>query len=563
MPAQAAPLRSTAAERVSVPQFFLGACLAITGVVVLELLLMSGLRPFSPVAWPGLGALAAAALGGASAFAGGSLVLCAYYLVNLLHPQRFPEFFGHPYHTIAWLAALGLLGIAILAVRPRLLRAVAAEAELGSLRAYEDALRESEMRLRTITDHVPALIAYIDAQERYRFNNRAYEHWLHMPRDEIAGRRVRDVWGDEYYARFKPNIDRALRGERVSYEYGVMEAGVERHLLASYVPDFDHAGRVKGFFVLGSDVTQLAAARRELAAQQTRLEAALDGSSVALWETDLQNGRVYLSEAWAQMLGAPAADTVATIDELLALLHPDDVEAVQRASVEVMQGRRPVYAVEHRVRARDGEWKWILSRGRVAERDPETGRALRMIGTNYDITDRRRVEEAVQSAAQSDPLTGLANRLLLTDRLRLALTRTLRSGAQIAVLYLDIDRFKDINDRLGHAAGDALLKDFAARLRSSVRASDTVARFGGDEFVVLLDDLKETEHALRVADKIVAECRLPLRIEGRDVVATTSIGLAFGGAGSDAEALLRRADASLYEAKSAGRDAYRVAPLPP
>ena len=184
-----------------------------------------------------------------------------------------------------------------------------------------------------------------------------------------------------------------------------------------------------------------------------------------------------------------------------------------------------------------------------------------MIGTNYDITDRRRVEEAVQSAAQSDPLTGLANRLLFTDRLRVALARSERSGAQIAVLYLDIDRFKEINDRMGHAAGDALLKDFAARLRSSVRASDTVARFGGDEFVVLLDDLKETEHALRVADKIVAECRLPLRIEGRDVVATTSIGLAFGGAGTEAEALLRRADAALYEAKSAGRDAYRVATL--
>jgi diguanylate cyclase (GGDEF)-like protein/PAS domain S-box-containing protein len=451
------------------------------------------------------------------------------------------------------------MGIVILAVRPRLLRAAAAEAELKALRSYEDALRVSESRLRTIADHLPALVSYVDAQERYRFNNKAYEQWLRLPSDEILGRTVREVWGEEYYARFKPNIERALRGERVSYEYAVTEGGVERHVLASYVPDLDGAGRVNGFFVLGSDVTQLAAAQRELAAQQARLEAALDGSSVALWETDLQNGRVYLSEAWAQMLGGPPTETVATIDELVALLHPDDVEPVRRASVEVMQGSRPLYAIEHRVRARDGEWKWILSRGRVTERDPASGRALRMIGTNYDITDRRRIEEAVQSAAQSDPLTGLANRLLLTDRLRLALARSARTGAQIAVLYLDIDRFKEINDRFGHAAGDALLRDFAARLRSSVRASDTVARFGGDEFVVLLDDIKEPEHAMRVAEKIVGECREPLRIEASDVVATTSIGLAFGGQGAQAEELLRRADAALYAAKSGGRDGYRVA----
>ncbi len=550
-------LRDPAADKTDFARLGLGAGLALVGVGVVEALLALGMRPLTPIGWPGLAGLAGAALGGAGGFLGGSLVLVAYYLVNMLQPQRFPEFFAHPYSTIYWLTALGAMGIAILAVRPRVLRAAANEAELTALRTYEDALRESEARLRMITDNLPALVSYIDAQERYRFNNRAYEQWVRMPRDEIAGRKVRDVWGEETYARLKPNIERALRGERVSYEYAVNEAGVERHVLASYVPDFDGAGRVKGFFVLGSDVTQLVVTRRELAAQRARLEAALDGSSVALWEADLQNGRVYLSEAWAQLLGAPAGETVATMDELFALLHPDDVEPVKRASLAALQGRASAYAVEHRVRSRSGEWMWILSRGRVTERDPQTGRALHMIGTNYDITDRRRVEEAVQSAAQSDPLTGLANRLLFTERLRLALAR---SGSRLAVLYLDIDRFKEINDRLGHAAGDALLKDFAARLRASVRASDTVARFGGDEFVVLLDDVKEPGHALRVAEKIVAECREPLRIAGGEVVATASIGLAYAAESGDVETLLRRADAALYEAKSAGRNGYRVAP---
>jgi diguanylate cyclase (GGDEF)-like protein/PAS domain S-box-containing protein len=544
---------------ISKARLLLGAGLTLVGVGIVEGLLVAGMPPLGPVGWPGLGALAGTALGGAAGLAGGALVLVAYFGVNLLLPGRFPEFFSHPHNTVSWLLALALVAGAILAARPRLLRAAAAEAELSARRTYEEALRESEARLRIITDNLPALVSYIDAQERYRFNNRAYEEWLGMPRAEMAGRRVRDIWGEEVYARLKPSIERALRGERVSYEYAANEGGTERHVLASYVPDFDGAGRVKGFFVLGSDITQLAAARRELAAEHERLEAALDGSSVALWDTDLRAGRVYLSEAWAEMLGDPLpAATVTSLAELVSLLHPDDVAAVRAASVAVLKDACPLYAVEHRVRARNGEWKWVLSRGRVTQRDQQTGRALRMIGTNFDITDRRRMEEAVQSAAQSDPLTGLANRALLAERLRHGLARAPR-GAQIAVLYVDIDRFKQINDRLGHAGGDAVLVHFAARLRSSVRATDTVARFGGDEFVVLLDDVKEREHAVRIAEKIVAECRLPLRIDGDDVVATASLGLAFGAAPVDGDSLLRLADAALYEAKSAGRDGYRIA----
>ena len=532
------------AEKAGFSKYLLGACLGLAGVLLVEGLLRAGLRPLTPIAIPGLGALVGAALGGAAGFAGGSLVLVAYYLVNLLQPQRFPEFYGHPYNTISWLAALAGLGILILALRGQ--------------RSSASALRVSEMRLRTITDHLPALVAYIDADERYRFNNRAYEEWLRLPRDHIPGRTVRELWGEQLYAHFKPNIERALRGERVSHEYALVQEGVERRVMATYVPEVDASG-VRGFFVLGSDITQLAAARSELHAQHARLEAALDGSSLTLWDTDLRTGRVYLSEAWADVVGGARTERVVTVDELLALLHPDDVEALRRISLEVMKGARASYALEHRVRTAAGDWRWILSRGRVTERDPASGRALRMIGTNLDITDRRRMEEALQSVAQSDSLTGLANRLLFQDRLRQALARARRASNSVALLYLDLDRFKEVNDSLGHAGGDMLLKDFAARLRAGVRATDTVARFGGDEFVILLEDVKDRGHAIRVAEKIVAEARHPLLVEGREVVATTSIGVAFGDGRASEEALLKRADAALYAAKNAGRDRYQVA----
>jgi len=423
----------------------------------------------------------------------------------------------------------------------------------------EQALRRSEARLRVIADNIPALVAYIDAEERYRFNNRAYEDWFGIPRDRFVGRRIREVWGEEHYARLRPNVVRALKGERLTYEYTLQEGGVERHVLSNYVPEFDAQGRVQGFFVLAHDITPLAAARNELRASRERLESALGGSSAALWDADLRTGRVYLSEAWAGIVGAPRGDTVTSVEELLQLVHPEDVEAGRRLSIEAMKGIRPSYAFEHRVRSRDGEWMWILSRGRVTERDPATGRALRMIGTNIDITDRKRMEEALQSAAHSDPLTGLANRMLLADRMRLALARGRRSGSACALLYLDVDGFKHVNDTLGHAAGDRLLKDFAERLRGCVRQADTVARLGGDEFVVLLEDLKDAASATRVAEKMLESARVPARMDGSEILVTTSIGIAFGGDDANEEAWLKRADAALYEAKRSGRNRFFVA----
>jgi diguanylate cyclase (GGDEF)-like protein/PAS domain S-box-containing protein len=480
-----------------------------------------------------------------------------YYAVHLGHTDRFPDFFDGATGTIAWLTGIALIVAGILWARPRVLRAAVADAELLARDAYEDSLRVSERRLRLVADNMPGLIAYVDLGERYQFNNSAFERWFGLPHD-LTGRTVREVWGDERYRAIKPNIERALHGERVTYEYAFQHQGVTRQVLANYVPDFDVFGRVKGFFIMGTDVTQLSEARAALRAEHARLEAALDGSSVALWDTDLRTGRVYLSDAWAQIVGTPPGETNTTADVLAGLVHPDDLEPLRKASIEAMKGTVGIYTLEHRVRTRSGGWRWILSRGRVTERDRETGRALRMIGTNVDITDRKRIEEAVQSAAQSDPLTGLANRALLSDRLRLALARTRRHGTPVALLYLDIDRFKDINDRFGHAAGDSLLQDFAARLRSSVRATDTVARFGGDEFVVLLEDVKERGHAVRIVEKVVQDARQALTLEDHEVVATVSVGVAYSDADVDPEELLKRADAALYEAKGAGRNGYRI-----
>jgi diguanylate cyclase (GGDEF)-like protein/PAS domain S-box-containing protein len=643
--------------------------MALAGVALVELAVVLGLRPLSPLSLPGLGLVAAAALYGWSGFAGAAAVGFAYYLANLASPGRFPEFYAQGHLAAGWALVLLAIGGLVIWLRARLLVARMAglldrklresesrfrhltelssdwyweqdenlrftfassalltctgidpaalagkarwdfparnmdeagwarhRAELqahapfrsleleraapdgssrwalvsgepvfddhGRFSGYrgvgrditaekeaERALRRSEERMRLIADNVPALVAYVDTEERYQFNNRVYEEWLGL----------REVWNPERYQRIAPNVARALRGERVAWEYALLQGGVERHILTNYIPETDALGVVQGFFVLATDITQLAAVRDELSAARNRLENALGGSSAALWDADLRTGRIYLSDAWAEIIGAPPGDTVTNVAELLATVHPDDLEAGKRIAVETMKGVRSAYAFEHRVRAHAGEWKWILSRGRVTERDLASGRATRMIGTNIDITDRKRLEEALQSAAHSDPLTGLANRMALTDRMRVALARGRRSGAGCALLYLDIDRFKQVNDTLGHAAGDALLRDFAGRLRDCVRQTDTVARLGGDEFVVLLEDLKDEAAATRVAEKMLESARLPVQIDARPVAVTTSIGIAFGAEGEDEQAWLKRADVALYRAKHAGRDRWLAA----
>lgn len=544
----------------------IGALFALAGVAVVELLLMAGQPPLAPVGWPALGAVFAAALFGLRGLLGAIVVTVAYYLVHAWQPARFPAFFASAGLSVAWLCGTGLLCGLVLALRGRLTVALRAEVREMATKQSEERLRgltqaaqESEARLRLLADSLPALVGYVDREDRFRFANRAYETWFGMR--DVAGRTVREVWGDERYAIIQPNMARALAGERVTFEYRFADSrGQERQVLAEYVPDVDAQGAVRGFFVLGTDVTTLVRTRAEVQEAHQRLARALEGSSAALWDTDLASGRVYLSEPWAAMLGRPAGETVTTVKALSQETHPEDAPAIRKASREALKGLSLRYEVEHRVRAANGEWRWILSRGQVTERDPKTGRALRMIGTNLDITERKQAEEKLKSATQTDPLTGLANRTLLMDRICLAKARSVRTGALSALLYVDIDRFKEVNDGHGHAAGDAVLREFGARLRACVRQTDTVARIGGDEFVVLLEDLKDAADAQRISEKVLLESHRPVHLGERSIDVRISIGLASARGDVDEAAWLARADAALYRAKDAGRNRISVAP---
>ncbi len=294
-----------------------------------------------------------------------------------------------------------------------------------------------------------------------------------------------------------------------------------------------------------------------MTATREQLDAALVAGRMALFEVDTRTRVVKLSEHWSQMLGGPAVVTITTMRELMQLTHPDDRPAIRRAYRDALRGTNSVYVVDHRVSDRYGGWLWIESRARVVSTSGQ-GRTLALVGTNCDISARKENESRLRHQAYHDPLTGLANRAFLRERLQEMIYRAERHNHTLAVLCLDLDHFKVINDSNGHAAGDQLLRAAAARLSNSVRQGDVVVRLGGDEFAVLLEGPLHTETIAAIARKILSRINSPITVDEHEHALSTSIGVScFPTDGRTPDELLTRADLAMYSAKEAGRNDFR------
>ena len=304
------------------------------------------------------------------------------------------------------------------------------------------------------------------------------------------------------------------------------------------------------------------AAEAERARAAERVELALASASIGLWDWDIAAGRRSADARACAILGYTGDEQEGQDGDGLGRVHPDEREAVRVALERHLHGASPDFDAEFRMRHRNGHWVWVQSRGRVVERAPG-GAALRMVGTRSDISARKQADADIAHLAFYDGLTNLPNRRLLMDRLGHALAKTERNGGYGAVLFIDLDDFKALNDSRGHDVGDRLLEMVAFRLQQVTRDIDTVARLGGDEFVLLLEDLGGTaqdasEHAELVARKILNALSLAYTLDGHELRSTPSIGAAlFGNAHQVAHDLLRQADMAMYEAKSAGGGAFR------
>lgn len=310
------------------------------------------------------------------------------------------------------------------------------------------------------------------------------------------------------------------------------------------------------------DIKERKQITHQLAESEHRMEMALNGADLGLWDWHIPSGKFTHNARMTAMLGYASDAPEMTVQSFATLLHPDDWPALKAALYPHLKGVTPMLEVEHRLLHQDRHWVWLLARGKVVERDIH-GRAVRMVGTGLDITNRKAAEKEIRQLAFFDPLTGLPNRRLLLDRLQQELLASERSGNCGAVLFVDLDNFKAVNDTLGHDMGDLLLQLVAQRLSACVREGDTVARQGGDEFVVMLKNLSALAQEAQadvqaVGDKILSALNQPYLLGDHVYHSTASIGVnLFGPQHPGMEELMHRADLAMYEAKAAGRNALR------
>ena len=298
---------------------------------------------------------------------------------------------------------------------------------------------------------------------------------------------------------------------------------------------------------------------QRLAASEERHALALQGANDGLWDWNVEADRVFYSQRWKSMLGYRELEVGEMRGEWLGRVHPDDRAALtQGLDAYLGDTSTDTFEFEHRMQHRDGSYRWMLARG-IAVRD-ERGRASRVVGSVTDVTSRRESEQRLQYDALHDTLTGLPNRALFVDRLDHAIRRAQRHHPECcaAVLFLDLDRFKVINDSLGHSCGDELLQAVARRLEAALRPNDTVARLSGDEFTLLLDDVCEQREATVIAGRVLQSLQAPFLLAGREVCIGASIGIALATARSAPEQVMRDADVAMYRAKADGKGRHAV-----
>jgi len=291
---------------------------------------------------------------------------------------------------------------------------------------------------------------------------------------------------------------------------------------------------------------------------EERYALAIRGANDGLWDWNLESGALYLSPRWKMMLGYGIYEIGERPDDWFQKVHPDDIDELRSALQAHFEGDDEHFEHEHRMLTRGGEVRWMLTRG-VAVRN-EDGTVIRMAGSLTDVTARKLAEQQLVYDAFHDGLTGLANRALFIDRLSVVLAaRRRQPHFRFAVLFLDLDRFKNINDSLGHTTGDKLLQDIARRIEKTLRPGDTIARLGGDEFAILLSHVEDLGVAVHVAERVQEIISTSVVIGSHEVYVTASIGIAISSEETRGpEDILRDADIAMYRAKAAGRARYEV-----
>jgi diguanylate cyclase (GGDEF)-like protein/PAS domain S-box-containing protein len=325
----------------------------------------------------------------------------------------------------------------------------------------------------------------------------------------------------------------------------------------SSVATFNEYGVPGGFRTIAMDITSRKKAEEQLRELEARWEFALEGSGDGVWDWNFKNNEVFYSRRLKELLGFDETELKNDFNEVMDRIHPKDVNRVKGNIEKHLRGETRYYTADYRIMKRDGSYMWAEDRGKVIRWDKE-GKPLRMIGTFTDITVRKELEEEIKRLAYRDPLTNLPNRLLFNDRVELTIASSRRYSKRFALMIIDVDKFKKINDTYGHDVGDKLILHIGAKIQEVLRKSDTIARFGGDEFLLLLPDIRGRQDVEKIAKKIFDLFQKKMIIDGKKLSSTLSMGISiFPDDGEDSSTLLKNADTALYEVKDSGRNNYK------
>lgn len=415
------------------------------------------------------------------------------------------------------------------------------------------AVAEQEKRLRDVTDSIPAVVGYFDRNQNCLFGNIRARQMAGLGDKPIEGSTLRSVLGDAIYEQHKPYLPVMLSGKKVRFPVRAPVHGKQGFFQVNLIPDTNPRGEVVGFYLMSFNITALKEAELRQAESELRLRTITDNLPALITYIDRDEKITFANATSRSWLG---------LDPMQVLgRHLQDV-----AGRDVYLSRRPMLAralagekVEFEARTQRKGFERITQVIYVPDVRAD-GLTHGIFSLALDITALKLVEHKLIELARLDTLTGLPNRLAFNEHLPDAVLRVRLTGNAMALMFLDVDHFKTINDTFGHAVGDAVLVEYARRLLASVRGTDKVARLAGDEFVLVLENLGGPQAAATVAEKIVERIGgTPFVVEGQTISVTTSIGVVFHWAADSAataEELLARADAALYNAKAAGRNRF-------
>ena len=426
--------------------------------------------------------------------------------------------------------------------------------DISERKAFEDALATSEERFRSLSASAPNGIYALDLQGRLLYANDRLVELTGLSHDQLTGAGWLDmIHPDERERVINESGPQAIE-RRLTTEFRIVRPdGAVRWVRTRASELRGSSGEHAGFVGSLEDVTSELEARREVSAREAEYRMLAENSSDFLARHAPDGTYRYCSPACVAITGFAPEELIGTSP--FRLVAAEDRDAV-RAYARLVSEREEPATAAYRLRCKDGELRWLETTAR-AVRDESGVREL--VSVTRDISERKQAEIELSHAALHDTLTRLPNRALFLDRLGLALRRTERRSGSVAVLFCDLDRFKVVNDSLGHDAGDRLLVDVAKRIVTALRPADTVARFGGDEFTILCEDIAGEIEAATIAQRIVDVFRDPFLLEDGEVFLATSLGIAIARGNDDrAEDLIRDADAAMYRAKERGKGRYEI-----